>query len=201
MPVFYQDPKIEKSVNLTTAEVGQTIVVKAVDENGKPTEWEAVDLPDTEITEVSSPEEIPDDAEDGSMWVAPKSEESTGATVIDLTEYVFEDGSTFNNDTILKFASGGGFVSKTENTTFWEDVNTNKKLKFVIDGSLVTDGLKIVADETSRTTLNDEVKAIDISFLVVTDGYYRVTVLFGQNIGDTSLTEISVLVEPLTIPS
>lgn len=28
-----------------TAEVGQTIVVKAVDENGKPTEWEAVDLP------------------------------------------------------------------------------------------------------------------------------------------------------------
>ena len=28
-----------------SAEVGQTIVVKAVDENGKPTEWEAVDLP------------------------------------------------------------------------------------------------------------------------------------------------------------
>lgn len=28
-----------------TAEVGQAIVVKAVDENGKPTEWEAVDLP------------------------------------------------------------------------------------------------------------------------------------------------------------
>lgn len=29
----------------TTAEVGQTIVVKAVDENGKPTEWEPVTLP------------------------------------------------------------------------------------------------------------------------------------------------------------
>lgn len=28
-----------------SAEVGQTIVVKTVDENGKPTEWEAVDLP------------------------------------------------------------------------------------------------------------------------------------------------------------
>ena len=28
-----------------TASVGQTIVVKAVDENGKPTEWEAADLP------------------------------------------------------------------------------------------------------------------------------------------------------------
>ena len=29
----------------TTAEVGQTIVVKAVDESGKPTEWECADLP------------------------------------------------------------------------------------------------------------------------------------------------------------
>lgn len=46
MPVFNQDPKIEKSVMLTTAVVGQTIVVKAVDENGKPTEWEAIDFPE-----------------------------------------------------------------------------------------------------------------------------------------------------------
>jgi hypothetical protein len=29
-----------------TAEVGQTVIVKAVDENGKPTEWEAVDFPE-----------------------------------------------------------------------------------------------------------------------------------------------------------
>lgn len=29
----------------TTAEIGQTIVVKSVDENGKPTEWESADLP------------------------------------------------------------------------------------------------------------------------------------------------------------
>lgn len=33
------------SLGLTTASVGQTIKVKAVDENGKPTEWEAVDMP------------------------------------------------------------------------------------------------------------------------------------------------------------
>ena len=32
----------------STAEVGQTIVVKAVDESGKPTEWEAVDAADAE---------------------------------------------------------------------------------------------------------------------------------------------------------
>lgn len=30
---------------IQTAQIGQTIVVKAVDENGKPTEWEAADLP------------------------------------------------------------------------------------------------------------------------------------------------------------
>ena len=30
---------------IQTAEVGQTVVVKAVDENGKPTEWEAAELP------------------------------------------------------------------------------------------------------------------------------------------------------------
>lgn len=34
-----------KSLGLTSAEVGQTIVVKAVDENGKPTEWEATAMP------------------------------------------------------------------------------------------------------------------------------------------------------------
>lgn len=32
-------------VKVTGAEVGQTIVVKAVDENGKPTEWECAELP------------------------------------------------------------------------------------------------------------------------------------------------------------
>lgn len=32
-------------VNPSTASVGQTIVVKAVDDTGKPTEWEATDLP------------------------------------------------------------------------------------------------------------------------------------------------------------
>ena len=31
-------------IEVTSAEVGQTIVVKAVDENGKPTEWECADM-------------------------------------------------------------------------------------------------------------------------------------------------------------
>lgn len=36
----------EKLLFHSTASVGQTIVVKVIDENGKPTEWEAVDMPD-----------------------------------------------------------------------------------------------------------------------------------------------------------
>jgi hypothetical protein len=45
---FIPDSIARKSETVTvphTASVGQTIVVKAVDENGKPTEWEAVDFP------------------------------------------------------------------------------------------------------------------------------------------------------------
>lgn len=41
----YVDSKILENIPTpTTATVGQTIVVKAVDENGKPTEWEAKDV-------------------------------------------------------------------------------------------------------------------------------------------------------------
>lgn len=36
-------------IEVTGAEVGQTIVVKAVDENGKPTEWECAELPSSEV--------------------------------------------------------------------------------------------------------------------------------------------------------
>lgn len=41
-----QDDEVAKDVMLapSTAQVGQTIVVKSVDENGKPTEWEAADM-------------------------------------------------------------------------------------------------------------------------------------------------------------
>lgn len=52
----------------TTATIGQTIVVKAVDENGAPTEWEAVDFP-----EVSG------------------GESGSGAGIIDVVELPTED--------------------------------------------------------------------------------------------------------------
>ena len=44
--VIKRVPKDEVGgIKVAAAEVGQTIVVKAVDEAGNPTEWEAVDLP------------------------------------------------------------------------------------------------------------------------------------------------------------
>lgn len=44
----------------SAAEVGQTIVVKAVDENGKPTEWEVADIPSEWeiINEITTAEEV-----------------------------------------------------------------------------------------------------------------------------------------------
>ena len=61
----------------SSAEVGQTIVVKSVDENGKPTEWEAVDFPKWEkINEFSLTEnalEVMIDAdEDGNPFSLKK---------------------------------------------------------------------------------------------------------------------------------
>ncbi len=48
-------------IEVESAQVGQTIVVKAVNENGKPTEWEAVDLPQsTDIITADSVDELPD---------------------------------------------------------------------------------------------------------------------------------------------
>lgn len=40
----------DKTLGISTAAVGQTIKVKAVDYGGKPTEWEAVDMQPLTIT-------------------------------------------------------------------------------------------------------------------------------------------------------
>lgn len=44
---------VRAAVNPESAAVGQTIAVKSVDENGKPTEWEAVDFPECDVTSVN----------------------------------------------------------------------------------------------------------------------------------------------------
>lgn len=69
--------KIADSGSVDTAEVGQTIVVKSVDENGKPTEWAAVD----KANEVNH----------GRLLAEVKfTEETTGVTITDINADVIE---------------------------------------------------------------------------------------------------------------
>jgi hypothetical protein len=46
---FATKEEVTAKVEVATATIGQTIVVKAVDENGRPTEWEAVNMPTFEL--------------------------------------------------------------------------------------------------------------------------------------------------------
>lgn len=60
-----------------TATVGQTIVVKAVDENGKPTEWEAVDMPTFELVSPNGTRYNLAVADDGTLSAVAIVEEPT----------------------------------------------------------------------------------------------------------------------------
>lgn len=62
------------SLNVTGATVGQTIKVKAVDADGKPTAWEAVDMAavDTEVWELINQIEIPVGAEEATVFTIDK---------------------------------------------------------------------------------------------------------------------------------
>lgn len=71
--------RIEKRLDNTitapaVASVGQTVIVKAVDKNGRPIEWEAVNLP--EMPEIPDNylryevvDEIPAEQEDGVLYI------------------------------------------------------------------------------------------------------------------------------------
>lgn len=65
-------------VDVASAEVGQTIVVKAVDENGKPTEWEAADMAS------------------GGGWRKIAGSEFDGSETAELVVTTDENGETFS---------------------------------------------------------------------------------------------------------
>lgn len=68
-------------IKVEAAVVGQTIKVKAIDENGKPTEWEMVDFPESTPIEVyDSLDSVPDDLPDGSFVIIPSEEEESGGS-------------------------------------------------------------------------------------------------------------------------
>ena len=70
-PVEVEIPEGGGGIEVTGAEVGQTIVVKAVDENGKPTEWECAELNNSKwrlIHEFTIPEDLTSDMS-GVQWL------------------------------------------------------------------------------------------------------------------------------------
>lgn len=67
------DERLAEVPAVDSAEVGQTIVVKSVDDTGKPTEWEAADFPEVGDSgtewEVLQQVNVPDDAEEVDNFV------------------------------------------------------------------------------------------------------------------------------------
>lgn len=74
LTITLDDDKVDEtgsSMNITGAQVGQMVVVKAVDENGKPTEWEAVDtpkIPDNYL-KYQIVDEVPTEQEEGVLYI------------------------------------------------------------------------------------------------------------------------------------
>jgi hypothetical protein len=110
---------------LSVAEEGQTIVVKAVDENGKPTQWEAVDFPSGE-----------------KQWVdiVPKTE--TGEVLI-LTIEEDSNGNPFSCNEL--FVLGENFGHCTDNT------GKNMVINIKYNGSWIKLG-QIKPSDYSRAT-------------------------------------------------
>jgi hypothetical protein len=105
-------PKIE------SAQAGQTLVVKAVDENDKPTEWELINLEDkirenaVLYTEQMLTEEQKAQARENI------GAETSVPLVLDLADYGI--------DYTMPLLSGGGHIIFEDVGTFWDDVNAVK---------------------------------------------------------------------------
>lgn len=125
--------------------------------------------------------------------------------MIDLTKYAARHDDygivSFNDFVLDLFSRGGGSVPVDDDSTFWNDVATDSPIKFVIDAGALTLGLKVETETNSVTKLGDLPIVIEFSFLVKSDLWGKVTVVFGLE-GDVGAeyTRITVVVEPLTIP-
>lgn len=122
-----------------TASIGQTIVVKAVDENGKPTEWEAADFPSGVSSE----------------WNLIRTMEITGDAVRSIVIDSDENGNPFAYREIYIF---GLFKQAVDNTGAKGFVYVNDKLlasaSFIDDASR-SNGYKMIIDAT-RPYINFE---------------------------------------------
>lgn len=110
------------SLGLTAATVGQTIKVKAVDTDGKPTEWEAVDAARAETWEKIAEIVIPEGADEATALTISKDSDGnpfslvkarlcakfpkyTGATTIPNFSFAMLNGTTMGRVTPLAYTS------------------------------------------------------------------------------------------------
>jgi hypothetical protein len=121
-----------------------------------------------------------------------------GAKVIDLTKYADATGTSFNNIILSLFLTGGGAANAQGGDQFWTDINTDGRVKFVIDASSFDAGVTVECEAKSIIKRNGKTVSIETSFLLHSVEKVMVTLYFGWFDGGT---DIIVAVETLNLPS
>lgn len=143
-------------IEVTGAEVGQTIVVKAVDENGKPTKWETVELPSELplINKVILAEEV------SNLSISTDTEGNAfDVTEFELRAYIPNTASAITVESYMKiptwatlltstFKTDGHsiIIAKTMGTPYWVELKSHSYRSPQYDSGW-TDGLQYVETE------------------------------------------------------
>lgn len=101
----------QSGIKIESAKVGQTIVVKAVDENGKPTEWESADFPEigeSNIYTYDSLDEVPADLPEGSFVAVPSTGGGGGLPVVELETVATSEEAVLSDADTAKMTALNG---------------------------------------------------------------------------------------------
>ena len=112
-------------------------------------------------------------------WHLPR-EKTT--KVINLTDYNITDdsGTVSLNDRIVSlFAAGDGVRMYPSCQEFWDDIKGGN-VRVVLDATRLESGMKLESDITNYTKYNDEIVAIENSFVVLIGSLIRVTVIVSR---------------------
>ena len=127
--------------------------------------------------------------------------EGGGSAVIDLAKFFVAENVSINLAILSQFQAGGGQFDFADTIGFWNAVDTDRNLKFVIDGSIM-DAI-VIADVTSRVTdAAGNLASIEISFLIGLEVWTRVTIIFAHMhyLENGNDTRVAVVLEQLTVP-